>query len=428
MEQTLIKKAIAVGIVVVMLVAVFVGVVNANLEEKSMITAVSTTAQEQKHQDPKILIYVLSTRNDSWEDSTYWWYTGPKDLDSLAALFDSKGYTILVEDKVSLPYINISKMLEFDQVWIIESDSDAKLEISDSEAQDLQQFYEKGGRIWISMESTPNWAEDAIIFAEKFGVVDAPVVYSLSKYEDKYKPVYSEHPLFINMSGILFDDGVGALSILSPDIQTVWRYPSTAGPTPGVAILDGTPYNKGRVVFDSGWVLGGTFNNSAVKQWGIDHAGEFPISQDLQFALNVAAWLQPISSIFDTGLGAYPSIMGTHKGEIKPSRDINVSKLYTYACAGTGGHTESIKLYENDTLIASGTWNGYQDDWHNITITPSVILQAGHTYNYTTVMGSYPQIIHATSKEVTGGTITCTSFVDANGKTYPDWIPAIRLE
>ena len=133
-------------------------------------------------------------------------------------------------------------------------------------------------------------------------------------------------------------------------------------------------------------------------------------------------------SVFDTGKGTYPSIMGTHKGEIKPSDNVNVSNLYTYPCAGTGGHTESIELYENGDLIASGVWEGYQGDWHNITITPSVTLLTGHTYNYTIVTGSYPQIIHEPSKDVTGGTITCTSFVDANGKTYTDWIPAIRLE
>jgi len=120
--------------------------------------------------------------------------------------------------------------------------------------------------------------------------------------------------------------------------------------------------------------------------------------------------------------------VGTHKGEIKPSHNINVSKLYTsYACAGTGGHTESIEIREDGELIASGTWTGYQSDYHNVSITP-VILQAGHTYNYTIVTGSYPQIIHATSKEVTGGTITCTEFIDANGKVYNDGIPAIRLE
>ena len=132
-------------------------------------------------------------------------------------------------------------------------------------------------------------------------------------------------------------------------------------------------------------------------------------------------------SAFDTCPGTYPSLMGTHTGTITPSRNLTVSKLYTYPCAGTGGHTESIKLYGNGTLIANGTWTGYQSDGHNITINPSVILQAGHTYNYTIVTGSYPQILHTTSKEVTGGTITCSSFVDANGNIYTDWIPAIRL-
>jgi len=133
------------------------------------------------------------------------------------------------------------------------------------------------------------------------------------------------------------------------------------------------------------------------------------------------------SSVFDTDVGTYPSIKGKHTGTIKPSHKIIVNNLYTYPCAGTGGHTETIGLYENGELIANGTWTGYQSDWHNITITPSVILQAGHTYNYTIVTGSYPQVLHAASKEVTGGTITCTSFVDTNGKTYSDWIPAIRI-
>jgi hypothetical protein len=138
--------------------------------------------------------------------------------------------------------------------------------------------------------------------------------------------------------------------------------------------------------------------------------------------------------IFDTEAPAnpYPSIMGNHKGEIKPSCNINVSRLYTYPCVGTGGHTESIELYENDELIANGTWNGYVGDWHNLTLhnvsgAPYVMLLDEHKYNYTIRTGSYPQIIHARSKDVTGGTITCTSFEDANGKVHYDWIPAIRL-
>jgi hypothetical protein len=141
-----------------------------------------------------------------------------------------------------------------------------------------------------------------------------------------------------------------------------------------------------------------------------------------------------IEGVFDTGKGIYPSIMGTHTGTIIPSNNITVSKLYTYPCAGTGGHTESINLYENVTLIVNGTWNGYLDeDWHNITLhnlTDSasyVTLLQDHEYNYTIRTGSYPQILHATSKEVTGGTITCSSFVDANGNIYTDRIPAIKF-
>jgi len=52
---------------------------------------------------------------------------------------------------------------------------------------------------------------------------------------------------------------------------------------------------------------------------------------------------------------------------------------------------------------------------------------APYTYNYTIRTGSYPQIIHEPSFNATGGKITCTDFEDANGKTYTDWIPAIKL-
>jgi len=137
-----------------------------------------------------------------------------------------------------------------------------------------------------------------------------------------------------------------------------------------------------------------------------------------------------VETIFDTGASAnpYPSFSGRHEGKIKPSVDIVVSKMYTYPCAGTGGHTKSIKLYENDALKASGNWSGYQHDWQNITITPSVTLKEGREYRYVIETGSYPQIIHVHNyTDAIGGTITCDEFTDANGHTYDNWIPAIRL-
>ncbi len=137
-------------------------------------------------------------------------------------------------------------------------------------------------------------------------------------------------------------------------------------------------------------------------------------------------WVSFIEA-FDTGTGTALSISGTHNGTIVMSSHVNVSHMYAYPCAGTGGHAESVKIW-NSTWTATATWSGYAGDYHNLTFDEPFILRAGQTYNYTIRTGSYPQIIHATSKAVTGGTITCTQFTDANGVTYNDWIPAIRLE
>jgi len=137
-----------------------------------------------------------------------------------------------------------------------------------------------------------------------------------------------------------------------------------------------------------------------------------------------------IEATFDTGRPAnpYPSISGTHNGTITPLCNISVSKLYTYPCAGTGGHFEYVKIWNNTDWNVTATWNGYKGDWHNLSFPDSFTLYANETYNYTIRTGSYPQIIHEQEFNATGGVITCTSFEDANGNVHTDWIPAIRLE
>jgi len=134
--------------------------------------------------------------------------------------------------------------------------------------------------------------------------------------------------------------------------------------------------------------------------------------------------------IFDTGDSSnpYPSIFGTHNGTLTPDQTITVHKLYTYPCSGTGGHSEYVKIWNEAWDGVEAYWKGYQEDRHNIIFDPPFTLEAGTTYNYTIVTGSYPQIIHESSKEVTGGRITCTEFTDTNGHSYNNWIPAIRLE
>ncbi|MFC1787535.1 NosD domain-containing protein, partial [Halobacteriota archaeon] len=132
---------------------------------------------------------------------------------------------------------------------------------------------------------------------------------------------------------------------------------------------------------------------------------------------------------FDTGAleNPYPSISGTHNGTITPSNNITINKMYTYPCAGTGGHTESVKIW-NSTWNTTATWSGYTGDYHNITFDSFFVLISGETYNYTIITGSYPQIVHEKVFNATRGTITCTEFIDLNGKRYDDKIPAIRLE
>jgi parallel beta-helix repeat protein len=142
--------------------------------------------------------------------------------------------------------------------------------------------------------------------------------------------------------------------------------------------------------------------------------------------VNGGDWLPLVPSIFDTGEGTYPSISGTFIGTITPSRNLTLNTLYTYSCTGTGGHTKSIELYEYSFLRAMGMWSGYQGDWHTITFTKVALLK-DHEYRYIIVTGSYPQVVHTESKNVTGGKITYTDCVDINGKQHENWMPAIKM-
>ena len=53
---------------------------------------------------------------------------------------------------------------------------------------------------------------------------------------------------------------------------------------------------------------------------------------------------------------------------------------------------------------------------------------ANERYKCTVRTSSYPQIIHVKEINATGGRITCTEFVDANGNRYDSWIPVIKRE
>jgi len=140
-------------------------------------------------------------------------------------------------------------------------------------------------------------------------------------------------------------------------------------------------------------------------------------------------YFAPTENVFDTGPSEnpYSSIMGNHTGTITPNQTINVSKLYTYPCTGTGGHTEYARIYNDSWGIETLPWEGYGGDWHNLSFTEPFKLYADVEYKFTIITGSYPQVHHNTSLLTPNGRINCTKFTDANGRVYYDWIPAIRF-
>ena len=87
-----------------------------------------------------------------------------------------------------------------------------------------------------------------------------------------------------------------------------------------------------------------------------------------------------------------------------------------------------MKIWNNSDWNVTARWEGYSGDWYNISFDNSFTLEEGETYNYTIRTGSYPQIIHNQTLTNAYGTINCTEFLDANGKEYKDWIPAIKLD
>jgi hypothetical protein len=188
-------------------------------------------------------------------------------------------------------------------------------------------------------------------------------------------------------------------------------------------LIDGTT-----VETDAGVTSASYTNTSAVVDiWNVSAVVTNVNGTDMQ------TWWWTVSAAgtgtFDTGGGTYPSIRGTHKGNFTPNCDIAVNKMYTYPCSGTGGHSEYVAFYEGEVLVAEGTWSGYLGgDYHNIDFGTTFALQAGVVYNYEIVTGSYPQMIHNQTYWNADGTITCTEFIDANGKVYTNRIPAIRLE
>ena len=268
----------------------------------------------------------------------------------------------------------------------------------------ITEYLTKGGRLFITGQDLAQQAQDSEFLNDTFHIRFVQNTPSGTKE-------------VAGILGEILDNISTTVDSYDPDIiepadasaVPIIEYTGTANGTAGIRFTE----NTSRVVF-----LAFEFEEVTVEEDRNELMGR------------IMDWLfqEGTSNVFDTGEGSYPSISGTHNGTIRPYRDIAVSTLFTYPCIGTGGHTEYVKIWNSITgWNVTATWNGYTGDWHNITFNNSFTLYANQTYNYTIRTGSYPQIIHKPSWNATGGKITCTEFVNINGKRYERGIPAIKL-
>lgn len=122
-----------------------------------------------------ILIYIISNGVDSI-DGPWQWYTGPNDLNEVIYHLNARGYKVDVWDEIMRPADRsdtatmVKRFLAYDQVWILDSDGDTTVDVTPQETEALAQYYQKGGRIWISVEQSPVWADDGSAFSSHFGV------------------------------------------------------------------------------------------------------------------------------------------------------------------------------------------------------------------------------------------------------------------
>lgn len=145
--------------------------------------------------------------------------------------------------------------------------------------------------------------------------------------------------------------------------------------------------------------------------------------------MGVLAFRDPSSGEFDTGVPAhpYPSIAGRHYGTLTPFRDLAVTTVSLRACAGTGGHTRSFKLWNDTWVGVEVQGDGYSGDWRTLSFEGTVTLHKNETYYYRIDTGSYPLLHPEARLQLSDGIITCTNFTDVNGAVHSAGIPALRL-
>lgn len=278
-----------------------------------------------------ILIWVMSDEEDA-KDPNGVWYLGPTQLKPLTDSLKEAGHAVVAQDRRSLPRLDGIDLAAYSQVWIIEGDGDASVDVSPGEAAALLRYYESGGNVWLSAENSlepeASWMEDVNAFAQPFGANISGIV--ICKKPGLVTRGLSG-PLFEEIEKLVYDDEIGIISFSDPGFTVLLEAPPDARLAQGpwtaaslgtyalaerikdlpsrpnysygwlfganfsrigkplgrgkavMALRDQGAGGKGRLLIDSGWLIGWAFNGG---QGRIEDVG-----QNVPFLLNVAAFL-----------------------------------------------------------------------------------------------------------------------------------------
>ncbi len=292
------------------------------------------TDQARKAEN-SILIYIMSNIEDS-EEFGIVWYMGPEHIEPVTYVLKENGFSVEIHDRRSLTSLSDIDLNTFSQIWIVEADTNNIPNSTDAEAAALLNYFNNGGGIWLCGETGEmitdmgDMTEDVNILAAPFGIQIKDFILVV---EQPQRVRYSTHPVLNGVNSLIFDKEVGRLEITNIDVEPVFllnrrsrilAQPITAydfisladeqnyaewvagridssfewllgdnfktlGPqvgtnAPGIAVLDKTDTNQGKLLIDSGWLIGWTF-------YGADEDMS-STGDNIIFIKNTANWLE----------------------------------------------------------------------------------------------------------------------------------------
>lgn len=162
----------------------------------------------------------------------------------LAGILQDYGYSVTLTDRSLTPRITKLLLLEYNELWIINSEYDYSGFFYPSEVNTILWYREKGHGLLLNGDNTDppggGFAHDVNQISMPLGVLFSGLV---DHGGPAIEPDFAQHPLFVGVEKIHGDDNEAILSIHSPAVSV-----ATYQGDEIIAVRDD---GKGKVVFDN---------------------------------------------------------------------------------------------------------------------------------------------------------------------------------